>query len=192
MNKAVFLDRDGVINPLVYNLATCEYESPNAPEEYSVYPWLLKSLRMLKQRGFLLFVISNQPSFAKGKTSLENIKAIEKLLQGYVEENGCIIDGYYYCYHHPEGIVPGYGGPCGCRKPGTLFLLKAQDEFDLCFKECYFIGDQDTDIMCGKAVGMETIKIENKHSAQKSGREEPGSYAANLYEAAKIIASKGE
>ena len=183
MNKAVFLDRDGVINPLVYNQNTLEYESPHYPEDYSIYTYVLKSLRLIKEHDFRIFVVSNQPSYAKGKTSLENIKAIEKLLLDFSIENGRLIDKFYYCYHHPNGIVPEYTISCLCRKPNTLFLEKAVEKYELDKTNCYFIGDQDTDIKCGKAMGFKTIKINNKQSVHKSGEEAPDEFAADLYAA---------
>jgi len=183
-SKAVFLDRDGVINPLVYNPDTSEYESPHYPEDFSVYTYVLKSLLLIKQQGFKTIIISNQPSYAKGKTSLENIKAIEKLLEDFSKENGGLIDEYYYCYHHPNGIVPEYSTVCRCRKPDTLFLEEAIKKYNLDKGTCCFIGDQDTDIKCGKAMGFYTIKIKNKHSMQKSGTATPDDYAYDLYDAA--------
>ena len=187
MNKAVFIDRDGVVNPLVYNVNTNDFESPHVPNDFSVYPYVIKSLRLLKEQGYLLFIISNQPSYAKGKTSLENIKAIEKLLKEYIMESGNYIEDYFYCYHHPDGITEGLSISCDCRKPGTLFVRLAADKYNLDLSQCCFIGDQDTDIECGKSAGMKTIKIHNKHSAHKSGKTEPAGYANNLYEAAKML-----
>ena len=187
MNKAVFLDRDGVINPPVYNPLTSEYESPHYPEDYSVYPCVLKALKKLQDRSYHLFVVSNQPSFAKGKTSLENIQAVEKVLAEYLSENGIKIDKYYYCYHHPDGVVAGYSGLCKCRKPGTLFLEEAIEQFNLNAEDCWFVGDRDTDVMCGKAMGMKTVQIKNKHVGGKAGNEIPDEYAIDLLGAASII-----
>jgi D-glycero-D-manno-heptose 1,7-bisphosphate phosphatase len=187
MNKAVFLDRDGVINPLVYNILTGEYESPHCPEDFSIFVYVLKSLKLLKEMGYKIIIISNQPSFAKGKISLEKIKAIEDLLYNFSEENDTIIDDYYYCYHHPNGIVPEYTRKCLCRKPGTLFVEQAIRKHNLDPQKCYFIGDQDTDILCGNRMGMFTIKINNKHSMQKSGKEQPGEIVTDLYQAAQKI-----
>jgi D-glycero-D-manno-heptose 1,7-bisphosphate phosphatase len=187
MNKAVFLDRDGVINPLVYNEKTSEYESPHHVEDFSVFVYVSKSIKLLRAKGYKIIVVSNQPSFAKGKTSLENIKAIEKLLFDFSEENGGLIDAQYYCYHHPNGIAPGYSKHCRCRKPGTLFLEEAIIKFNLSARQCWFVGDQDTDIKCGSSVGFNTIKINNKHSMHKSGHEEPDYFANNLPDAVMII-----
>jgi D-glycero-D-manno-heptose 1,7-bisphosphate phosphatase len=183
MNKAVFLDRDGVINPLVYNCNTHEYESPHFPDDFSIYTYTLKSLKLLKDYGFKTIIISNQPSYAKGKTTLNNIKTIERLLYTFSEEQGGLIDDYYYCYHHPNGVIPEYTQICRCRKPGTLFLEKAIEKYNLDIRQCYFIGDQDTDIQCGKSMGIYTIKINNKHSVQKSGKVFSDDTVADLYDA---------
>jgi len=187
MSKAIFLDRDGVINPLVYNPSTSEYESPHYPEDFSLYTYVLKSLKLIKKQGFKVFIISNQPSYAKGKATLENIRTIERLLFDFSVENGGLIDEFYYCYHHPNGIVPEYTISCRCRKPNTLFVEKALGEFYLDKGKCCFVGDQDTDIECGKAMGFYTVKINNKHSINKSGLVTPDDFAANLYEAAMKI-----
>jgi D-glycero-D-manno-heptose 1,7-bisphosphate phosphatase len=189
MNKAVFLDRDGVINPLVYNTGTGKYESPHYPEDFSLYPYVLKSLQMLKEMKFVIIIISNQPSYAKGKTSLENIKAIEELLYAFSEENGGLIDEYCYCYHHPQGIISEYTKQCGCRKPGTLFVEQQIEKYNLDVSLCYFIGDQDSDIQCGNRMGIYTIKIDNKHSPDKSGYKVPAYRVKNLYDAAMYIKS---
>ncbi|GHV83988.1 hypothetical protein AGMMS50212_13280 [Spirochaetia bacterium] len=184
MNKAVFLDRDGVINPLVYCTATQEYEAPHSPADFGIYTWTLKSLQLLKRLGFITILISNQPDLAKAKMTLQDMKAIEKMLFDFSEENGHLIDQFNYCYHHPNGIVPEYKQNCRCRKPGTLFVEQAIEKYDLVVRNCYFIGDQYTDIKCGNSMGMITIKIDNYHSSKKSGTEKPNFNAANLFEAA--------
>jgi len=192
MNKAVFFDRDGVINPPVYNPVTSEYESPHYAEDYSIYPSVVKALKALKNEGFLLFVVSNQPSYAKGKIPLENIKAIEQLLSDYLEENGVSAEKYYYCYHHPNGVVPEYTGDCKCRKPGTLFLKEAIEQFKLSAEKCWFIGDRDIDILCGKTMGMRTVLIRSKYSTDKAGNETPNEYATDIYEASQLILRANE
>jgi D-glycero-D-manno-heptose 1,7-bisphosphate phosphatase len=190
VNKAVFLDRDGVINPLVYNPYTGEYESPHHLEDYSVYTWTLKSLRLLQDKGFYTIVISNQPDYAKGKASMDDIQAIEKLLRDFIEENSCgkvLVDDYYYCYHHPKGIVPEYTQACRCRKPGTLFVEQAIKKYNLDVKQCFFIGDRDSDIQCGRAMGIFTIKVNNIHKQKEAESIKADLTVNNLYEAARRI-----
>ena len=192
MRQAVFLDRDGVINPLVYNLNTGEYESPHDPHEFSVYPQAARSLQRLSAAGFLLFLVSNQPSYAKGKTTLENIRAIQAILAEYLQENKIDFVEFYYCHHHPDGIVPGYSGPCACRKPSPYFLQQAAAEHGLDLSHSWLIGDQDTDVLCGQAAGVRTIQILNPHSAAKRGTSRPEFRAENLAEAVELLLMRKE
>ncbi len=74
MNKAVFLDRDGVINKLVFNSERNEFEPPHSVEDFILYSGVLPFLKKLQENDFLLFIVSNQPDYAKGKTTLENLK----------------------------------------------------------------------------------------------------------------------
>jgi len=175
MNKAIFLDRDGVLNPNVYNSETGEYESPHRPEDFAIYTFAEKSLKILKSAGYLNVLVSNQPSYAKGKASMENILAISKMLKDWADEHGVLIDKFCYCYHHPEGIIPEYTKVCECRKPGTLFLEQAKEQFNLDPTQCWFIGDRDTDIECGHKFGCMTVKVNTNYT---------------LYDAVKMILEK--
>lgn len=188
MQKAVFLDRDGVINRLVFNPDTGEYESPHAVADLELFPWTLDSLHALRDMGYLLFLISNQPSYAKGKTSMENIRAIHALLHRTFLEHDIEFAEYYYCHHHPNGIVPELTGTCRCRKPGTLFLEEAQRTFNYSTADSWFIGDQDSDIFCGQAYGLRTILINNENSYGKRGKSNPDFHADSLEKAVTLIA----
>jgi len=192
IHRAVFLDRDGVINPLVYNVATGEYESPHRPEDFSLYVYTEKSLRLLKTAGYLVIVVSNQPSYAKGKTSIENIKAIEQLLEDFSAQHGGLIDRSYYCYHHPKGIIKDYTCVCECRKPGTLFLRQAATEFSLKPEKCWFVGDRDTDVECGRNFGCKTVKVNNPHSDAYSKKREADFYTNDLAGAVQLILNHEE
>lgn len=195
MNKAVFLDRDGVINRLVFNPDTGQYESPHHVRDLVVNPRVYQSLKSLMKENFLLFLVSNQPSYAKGKTTLENIREIHGELHKQLAGNGILFAEYYYCYHHPEGIVPEYSGTCDCRKPSPYFLLKAREKYQLDFNQSWMVGDQDTDIMCGQRCGVKTILVENEHSTSKRGRSQPDFTVPDLDEAVRTITKvigKGE
>ena len=74
--RAVFLDRDGVINELVLNPATGEYEPPHSPDDMTLFPWVINSLKVLRESGFELFMVSNQPDYAKGKTTFEEVARV--------------------------------------------------------------------------------------------------------------------
>ncbi len=187
MNKAVFIDRDGVINELAFNPNNGEFESPHYTDDFVIFPWVIGALKQLLNFGYKLFLVSNQPSFAKGKTSLENIKAIHNILQDTLSKNGVSFSQYYYCYHHPEGIIPEYTCKCECRKPGTLFVAEAKSKFDIDLSSSWFIGDQDTDILCGINAGLCTIAIENPKSAGRRGSIKADYVASDLVKAAEII-----
>ncbi|MCK9419438.1 MAG: HAD-IIIA family hydrolase [Nitrospirae bacterium] len=188
MHKAIFLDRDGVINRLVWNPSTGEFESPHHVKDLEIYPWTLESLSTLRKMGYLLFLISNQPSYAKGKTSMENIKEIHDKIHRIFEEHQIDFADYYYCYHHPHGIVPELTGTCQCRKPGTLFLSMANDKYYLSLKDSWLIGDRDSDIVCGQSFGLRTIQIQEQCSIKNRGESHPDFIAENLKKATQIVA----
>jgi D-glycero-D-manno-heptose 1,7-bisphosphate phosphatase len=183
--KAVFLDRDGVLNDLVFNPATGEHESPHTPADLHMLPGVADAARQLQTAGFALFIVSNQPSFAKGKTSLENIREIAALVERYFADAGVRIWRAFYCLHHPNGTVPPYAGACRCRKPKPQMLFDARDEFDLDLAASWTIGDQDSDIECGRRAGCRTISVANPLSqAKRPGRERPSFAARDLPDAA--------
>ena len=131
MKAAVFLDRDGVINELVLNHATGEYEPPHSPENVVFVPGAIPALRELQRAGFELFLVSNQPDYAKGKATLEQIHAVHDRLDYCLRSAGIQFREYYYCYHHPTGIVSEYSFICECRKPKPYFLLKSARDCDI-------------------------------------------------------------
>jgi len=185
--RAVFLDRDGVINQLVINSVIGEYESPHRVEDLVIYPYAAKSLRRLQQNNYLLFLVSNQPSYAKGKTTFENILAVHEAINDYMVKNSIRFAEFYYCYHHPKGIVPEYSFVCPCRKPSPYFLQKAKQEYDLDMAGSWFVGDQDTDVLCGQAGGVQTILLSNEHSSHKRGASYPDYKAENLLAAVELL-----
>lgn len=190
--RAIFIDRDGVLNELVLNPKNGEHESPHDPADLRMMPGVAEAARRLQDAGFALFIVSNQPSYAKGKTTLENIRAIAECVETHLTAGHVTIARAYYCYHHPEGIVPEYSGACRCRKPKPQFLYDARDEFGIDLAASWMIGDQDTDIECGRRAGCRTVGIANPLSAHRRlGAETPTLTARDLAEAAeKILAFK--
>ena len=131
IDRAVFLDRDGVLNHNVLNEATGEWEGPHRQEDLQLYPWTIASLRKLQDADLHLFLISNQPSYAKGKATFESLTATHAKLHNMLTDNKIYFSDYFYCYHHPKGIVPELTIKCQCRKPGTFFIEKAAKEHSL-------------------------------------------------------------
>jgi D-glycero-D-manno-heptose 1,7-bisphosphate phosphatase len=159
VRRAVFLDRDGVLNRNVFNRATGEWESPLRAEDFELAEGVLQTLAALREDGYLLFLVSNQPNYAKGKATLKTLEAIHLRLLAVLEEAGIEFAEFYYCLHHPEGVVEDYSGPCACRKPSPYFLLKARGEFGIEMNASWMIGDCATDVECGRAAGTRTIRI---------------------------------
>jgi D-glycero-D-manno-heptose 1,7-bisphosphate phosphatase len=186
VKKAIFLDRDGVLNRLVYNPATGEFEAPHLRSQFKLKSGITQALKNL-QKNFLLFLISNQPDYAKGKTTLAELQAIHQKFHAQLLEAGIKFRDYFYCFHHPEGVVKGYARKCLCRKPSPYFIFKAQKKFRLDLKKSWLVGDQDSDIFCGQAIGIRTILINEKNSHKKRKSSQPDFVVRSLKEAAKII-----
>ncbi|HEX3470597.1 MAG TPA: HAD family hydrolase [Silvibacterium sp.] len=185
-HRAVFLDRDGVINRNALNPATGEYESPLTEADFEFAPGVFEAMQVLRAAGFLLFLVSNQPNYAKGKSSLRTLNSIhEKLLSG-LKLAGIEFADFYYCFHHPQGSVVGYSRRCECRKPSPYFLLKAQAEFDVDLRRSWMVGDRQTDVECGIAAGTKAILIHAGVLAPEAEMQ-PDGIAPDLFSAARLI-----
>jgi D-glycero-D-manno-heptose 1,7-bisphosphate phosphatase len=183
--RAVFLDRDGVINRNVFNPATGEYEAPLTAGDFELLPGVRRAFLQLHHAGFLLFLVSNQPNHAKGKCSLADLRAIDTEMRRELAAIGVEFAAAYYCLHHPNGDVAGYSGPCACRKPSPYFLLRARREFRLDFQQSWMLGDRATDTECGRAAGVRTILIDP--SGRGVGQAAPNVIAVDLAAAAEMI-----
>ena len=190
MKRAVFLDRDGVINELVINHQTNDYEPPQVPEDLILFPYTLEILHILQETKFELILVSNQPDYAKGKTTLENLKKVHLKLDRILKSEGIQFREYYYCYHHPQGKVPEYSFECKCRKPKPFFILEGAKHYSLDLSNSWMIGDRDSDIECGKGAGTKTIIIENPQTSKYRGSSQADFTAANLKDALQIIIHK--
>jgi D-glycero-D-manno-heptose 1,7-bisphosphate phosphatase len=165
--RALFLDRDGVINDLILNPANGEFESPHTVEEFKFAEGAVEAVLKLSSMFDYIFVVSNQPSFAKHKTTMAQLKAIhQKMIDGFLRHRFQFTD-CFYCFHHPDGLEPVLRGSCECRKPSPFFLIEAIRKFSLTTDACWMVGDQDTDIDCGKRAGVRTIALLNPLSAKK-------------------------
>lgn len=185
--KAVFLDRDGVINELVFNSNTGEYEPPHDPDKLLIFPYVIDSLTALQNGGFELFLISNQPDYAKGKTTLEKLKNVHKRLDDILKKEGIIFREYYYCFHHPQGMVPEYSFMCKCRKPNSFFIMQAVSRFGVEPSVSWMVGDRDSDVLCGYNSGLKTVAIEYGLSSSYRGKVIPDYSVKNLEVAVNLI-----
>jgi D-glycero-D-manno-heptose 1,7-bisphosphate phosphatase len=157
--KAVFLDRDGVINANVFYADTGEVEAPRIAADFQFLPGVLEAMQRLQAAGYLLFVVSNQPNRAKRKATKADHDAIQAKLAAALDAGGIAVIDYFYCFHHPQGVEPSLSGPCDCRKPSPFFLNQARDAHGLDMAASWMVGDRDSDIACGRAAGVRTIRI---------------------------------
>jgi D-glycero-D-manno-heptose 1,7-bisphosphate phosphatase len=193
LRPAIFLDRDGVINSNVLDPATGEYGAPLTADRFQLAPRAIEGLHLLQRANFSLFLISNQPNYAKGKSTLEELAAIHCKMQQELEAAGISFLDFYYCYHHPQGKVAEYSGPCECRKPSPYFLYKAKEEHGISFEASWMIGDRVTDIECGRAAGLRTIRVVEDHPAQRRPDEIKANFeAVDLVDAARIVLEHSE
>ena len=159
MNKAIFLDRDGVINAMVYNPDFGIVDSPNNPDEFKLLSGAGEAIKRINEIGFLALVISNQPSVAKGKFIPKILEAIDKKMKEELVQYGAHLDKVYYCFDHPEAIIKEYKKNSPYRKPKPGLLLKAAEEFKINLASSYMIGDGLTDVQAGKRAGCKTILL---------------------------------
>ncbi|MBK5285828.1 MAG: HAD family hydrolase [Bacteroidia bacterium] len=146
MNKAVFLDRDGV---LIRERGAYNY----LPEHFIINEGVIDALRFLQSKNFLLIVVSNQSGVAKGVYTIDDVEQFHKKLRLIFEENKIIVSEFYYCPHHPDI------GLCLCRKPLSLILEKAIARFEINPEKSFLIGDAERDAQAATAVGVKSFLI---------------------------------
>lgn len=171
MNRAIFLDRDGVLDELVFYESSGEWEAPRQLSDLQMID-VKASLRRLVDAGWLLFIVTNQPSHAKGKTSRDNLESVHSEILRHLD--GLITRGYV-CFHQADD-------GCDCRKPSPRFLREAAQEFDVDLSQSWMIGDQDSDLACGRAAGTHIALVEHPRSANKRGAITPEVRGATLEE----------
>ena len=159
VNRAVFLDRDGTINQTVPSPEGPD--SPRSAEEFRLLPGAARAIRRLNDLGLPVVVVSNQPGIAKGKFSAGTLDAMTERLKKDLRSEGAVLDGVYYCLHHPQAVVAEYRMVCDCRKPRSGLLTRAAAEMGLVLAGSYMVGDQDRDIIAGKSVGCTTMLVES-------------------------------
>ncbi|MCR5116359.1 MAG: HAD-IIIA family hydrolase [Lachnospiraceae bacterium] len=161
-HPAVFLDRDGVINEIVYNEDTEQLDSPMRYEEFKYLPFAEEALDLISRKGYYIFVVTNQPAAAKGKTSLEALYDINTSFVSDLAGSGIIINDVFMCPHHPEGSPGGDRTlirKCDCRKPGTGLIEKGREAYNIDWDKSYMTGDSYTDILAGQKAGLKTAFI---------------------------------
>jgi D-glycero-D-manno-heptose 1,7-bisphosphate phosphatase len=173
--RAVFLDRDGVLNrPLVRDGLPFP---PATLEQFEIYPEAAKGCAQLKAAGFLLIVVTNQPDVGRGTQSRELIEAMHDKLRQAVPS----LDAIEICYHAGTS----HGDPCDCRKPRPGMVLRAAAKHDIDLPRSFLIGDRWRDVDCANAAGCRAVFVDRGYNEQL--RDKPEFRAGNFSEAVAII-----
>ncbi|TDG34929.1 HAD family hydrolase [Pedobacter changchengzhani] len=147
MNKAIFLDRDGVLNHEIYDYI-CKVE------DFKILDYQIPVLKKLFDEGYLLVVITNQGGIALKRYSEDELAIMHEMLRMAFKKKGAEIAAFYYCPHHPS-----VGGECKCRKPAPGMILDALDMFDIDPALSVMIGDKPRDVEAANAAGVKGILI---------------------------------
>lgn len=171
MARAVFLDRDGVIN------ANLERDGrPVAPTklaEFRILPGVADAIRRLREHGYLVIVITNQPDVANGLTERPTVEAMHDVIRAQLA-----VDDIKTCFHNDAA-------GCDCRKPKPGLILGAAAEYDIDLERSYVVGDRWRDVAAGRAAGCATIFID--YGYKQEGPNCPDKVAKSLPDAAAFI-----
>jgi D-glycero-D-manno-heptose 1,7-bisphosphate phosphatase len=167
VRAAAFLDRDGVLNELVPDPATGLPESPLRVEEVRLIAGAAAAAARLSRAGFVLVCVSNQPAAAKGKVSVQQLRAVHQRVVELLGLAGVRLACSRLCLHHPDGVQPTLSRVCGCRKPAPGMLLDAARALALDLGSSWMFGDTDADMLAASSAGCRGVLIEYPGSAPK-------------------------
>lgn len=146
--RAVFLDRDGVIN------VDSGYVSQR--DDFEFIDGVIDACKALKEKGYLLVVITNQSGIARGYFSEEQFHTLTEWMDWSLADRGVDLDGLYYCPHHAEKGIGEYKIDCDCRKPKPGMLMSAIADLNIDAGQSILVGDKVSDIQAGLAAGIKT------------------------------------
>jgi D-glycero-D-manno-heptose 1,7-bisphosphate phosphatase len=147
MKRAVFLDRDGVINR---KAADSGYVT--RWEDFHFLPGVADAISLLDRAGWSVIVVSNQRCVAKGLLTIAELETIHRKMRDELAKSGAKLDGVYYCPHDEEP-------PCACRKPSPGMLLTVAQEHQIDLASSWMVGDSESDIEAGQRAGCRTVRI---------------------------------
>lgn len=147
--KALFLDRDGVVN--------IEKNYVHRKEDFELVPGIIDLITDFNKNDYRVFIVTNQAGIARGFYTIAQFTEFTNWMVDFLAKKGAFIEKVYYCPHHPE-----FSGPCRCRKPEPGMILDAQKDYSIDLSKSILIGDKKSDILAAKHAGVgESILIEN-------------------------------
>lgn len=167
-HPVIFLDRDGTINEIEVGKYITELS------QVSLIPRTAEAIKKIRESGFYIIVITNQPVIARGDITHDTLKDIHNNIEWQLGLHGAYVDQIYYCPHHPEkgftGEVSELKIDCDCRKPGTKLLENANEYIKVDKVNSWFVGDSRADIECGNRFGINTCLITNSEEVYDFGQ----------------------
>ncbi len=178
------MDRDGTINEEVNYLSR--------PEDVRLIPGAARAIARLNAAGLAVVVISNQSGLARGYFDEADLAVVQARLNKLLGAEGARVDAYYFCPHHPDGVVEHYTLVCDCRKPAPGLIRQAAEEMGLALGGSFMIGDRLLDVACGRALGLAGIMVRTGHDdgPPRIALEEPDHVADDLAEAVEWILAR--
>jgi histidinol-phosphate phosphatase family protein len=179
--RAVILDKDGtLVEDVPYN---------TDPERVRLAARAGEALRLLQDAGYELLVASNQSGIARGYFDENELAAAWTHLEALIADEGVRMSGFFWCPHHPDGIIPKFSVACGCRKPAPGLLIRAAETVGVPPARCWMAGDILDDIEAGRRAGMRTVLIDNGNETEwlASHLRTPDRIAGDIYAAAAAI-----
>lgn len=186
-NKAFFLDRDGTINE--------DRGYISDKNEIYIYPRSIEALKLIKSKGYLIIIVTNQAGVAMGYLTENKLKEINDHIINLLTMDGVDVDAFYYCPYHPEHGNKKYKRKSFLRKPEPGMLIKAAQDFKINLNESFMIGDKISDIEAGKKAGCKTVLVKTGFG-KKSLKDlkfidlKPDYISDDLYEAVERILIK--
>lgn len=177
---AIFLDRDGVINQDTGYVAEID--------DFKFIDGVIDALRILKQKGYLLVVVTNQSGIARGYFTEEQFMRLTEWMDWSLADRGVDLDGIYYCPHHPTEGLDAYRKSCGCRKPGPEMLLEASQHLKIDLAASYLVGDKTSDLKAAVNAGVgHKVLVETGKALTEEGRALADAVYPSLLDFAKVV-----
>lgn len=178
-DKVVFLDRDGTINKEINYL----YKKEN----FEFIPKAPEAIKLFHDLGYKVIVITNQAGVARGLYTEKDIEVLHRYIDDLLSEKDTYMDAYYYCPHHPEGIIKKYSFVCDCRKPKAGLINKVIKDYNVDLKNSLMIGDKEIDIQTGKSSGIgKNILVRSGHKIEENNTQADMIFD-NIYEVANSL-----
>ncbi|MBL8026600.1 MAG: HAD-IIIA family hydrolase [Fibrobacteres bacterium] len=184
LQKAIFIDRDGVINK--------EVGVTKSAQQLELLPRVEEAIKKINQSKYLAIVVTNQPGVAKGFCSMAEIQNMHNRLDTLLGKTGAFVDAYYFCPHHPEKGFPGenpdFKIDCDCRKPKIGLIKQAVGKYNIDLSASFIIGDSTVDLQTGLNAGLRSVLVKTGHAGGDNRfNAVPNYVSADLYDAVNFI-----